>query len=48
MTMTFQFETAGKNTPGFSRRLTSLKSLRLLGQVGLSQLVPARVSTSIA
>jgi len=48
MTMTFQFETAGKNTPGFSRRLTPLKSLRLLGQAGWSQPVTARVSTSIA
>jgi hypothetical protein len=40
--------TAGKTTPGFSRRLTLLKSFRLLGQAGLFRQFIAQVSTSIA
>jgi hypothetical protein len=48
VTVTLQFETAGKTTPGFNRRLTLLKSLRLLGQAGLFGQVTAQVSSSIA
>jgi len=43
-----QFVTAGKTAPGFNRRLTVLKSFRLLGQAGLSRQALTRISTSIA
>jgi hypothetical protein len=33
--VTLPFETAGKTAPDFSRRLTPLKFLHLLGQAGL-------------
>jgi len=48
VTVTLQFVTAGKTTPGFRRPLTLLKSLCLLVQAGLFQQVIAQVSTSIA
>jgi hypothetical protein len=48
VTVTLQFATAGKTTPGFSRQLTLLTSFRLLGQAELSRQVIAWVLTSIA
>jgi hypothetical protein len=48
VTVTLQFVTAGKTTPGFSRQLTPLKSIRLLGLAGLFRQITAQVSTSIA
>jgi len=48
VTVTLQFVTAGKTAPDFSRRLTPLKSLRLLGQAGLFRQATAQASTSIA
>jgi hypothetical protein len=35
VTVTLQFETAGKTAPGFSRSMTLLKSIRLLVQTEL-------------
>jgi hypothetical protein len=46
--MTLQSVTAGKTTPGFSRPLTLLKSLRLLVPAGLFRQAIAQISTSIA
>jgi hypothetical protein len=48
VTVTLQSVTAGKTTPGFSRPLTPLKSLRLLVPAGLLRQIFAQVSTSIA
>jgi hypothetical protein len=48
VTVTLQIATAGKTAPGFSRRSTLLKSLRLLVQAGLFGQVIAQISTSIA
>jgi hypothetical protein len=48
VTVTLQFATAGKTTPGFSRPLTPLETFRLLGQAGLFRQVREQVSSSIA
>jgi hypothetical protein len=48
VTVTLQFATVGKTTPGFSRQLTPLKPFRLLGQAGLFRQAKAQVSSSIA
>jgi hypothetical protein len=48
VTVTLQFGTVGKTTPGFSRPLTLLKFFRLLGQAELFRQAKAQVSSSIA